>query len=240
MAKPRKRQPARPPRAIGLSRPPGPATIGNSRRTSAALLAGIAVVGVAIVLIGVAIAASGPGREGPSPTFTNEPGGSASPTAGMSASGSFGAPTADALGGYPTIDGVSCDSLEHTDFHVHAHLTIRIAGQSQTVPANIGISESCFYWLHTHTDSGIVHVEAPADAELTLGTFFDIWGQPLTSSTVADWAAGAGQSVYAFVNGEPYTGDPRTIRLKDLEIIELQIGISPLDPLPYEFPPDFR
>src|SRR6266702_3956010 len=30
---------------------------------------------------------------------------------------------------YPTIDGVSCDSGEHSDFHIHAHMSIYIWGK---------------------------------------------------------------------------------------------------------------
>ena len=81
-------------------------------------------------------------------------------------------------------------------FHIHAHLAIYINGSVRTVPEGIGImpprqetqnaagvqtviSGSCFYWLHSHTPDGIVHVESPVQRTYTLGNWFDIWGIPL-------------------------------------------------------------
>jgi hypothetical protein len=62
-----------------------------------------------------------------------------------------------------TIDGIQCNPTEHVAFHIHTHLDIIINGKSFTVPSQIGIKsdERCLYWLHTHDDTGIIHVEAP-------------------------------------------------------------------------------
>ncbi len=35
----------------------------------------------------------------------------------------------------------------------------------------------CFYWLHTHTEDGIIHIESPVQRTFTLGHFFAIWGR---------------------------------------------------------------
>ena len=44
---------------------------------------------------------------------------------------------------------------------------------------------SCFYWLHTHAEDGIIHVESPSTTEtFTLGQFFAEWGIPLSSTQV--------------------------------------------------------
>lgn len=236
---------AAPPRAIGRSRSTDVSpTSGNAGRRSLVLV-GAALLGLTVVIGGIVAALGGTPSVSPSPSpspagASSQPSGSIAPTPSTPAQASFGAPTVDPQGRYPTIDGVSCDSLEHTDFHIHAHLVIRVSGESQVVPEGIGIHDTCLYWLHTHRASGIIHVEAPADAQVTLGTFFDIWGQPLSATQVAGWPAGPEASVFVFVNGEGYTGDPRMIRLKDLENIELQVGPAPLEPLPYEFSPDFR
>src|SRR2546426_867830 len=66
---------------------------------------------------------------------------------------------------YPTVDGVSCDRGEHSDYHIHQHASIYINGKLVTVPANIGIASdsSCLYWIHTHSSDGIIHIEAPQD-----------------------------------------------------------------------------
>ena len=75
-----------------------------------------------------------------------------------------------------TIDGIQCNASEQLVFHNHAHLDIYMNGQPYTVPSQIGIVPgNCIYWLHTHDDSGIIHIESPVTRNFTLGQFFDIW-----------------------------------------------------------------
>ena len=81
---------------------------------------------------------------------------------------------------YQPIDGVYCDQLEQTAYHHHVLLTIYIDGQQVSVPAGVGLagsasSPTCYYWLHTHDTSGIVHIEAPSGGDYTLKNFLDIW-----------------------------------------------------------------
>jgi hypothetical protein len=232
----RSRPSAVPSRAIGRNRLPDE----GARRPAASVFspavpAVVAVLGIGLVAVGLAIARSPSPSPSPSPSAPASAELSQSPSAAVATI----TPTTAQSGEFRAIDGVLCDELEQTAFHIHAHLAIRVRGESQTVPAGIGIHETCLYWVHTHRDSGIIHVEAPADAQVTVGTFFDIWGQPLTAGQVAGWTAGSGESVYAFVDGQRFTGDPRTVRLEDLENIELQVGPAPLDPLPFTFPADF-
>jgi hypothetical protein len=132
------------------------------------------------------------------------------------------------------VGNVQCNSGEQLATHYHAHLTILYQQTPVPVPANIGIKSGCLYWLHTHDDSGIVHVEAPqnqASAQFTLGTFFQVWGQTLSSSQVATIPVDKGQQVRVWVNGKVYRGDPNGIVLKKGEQIVIQIGP------PYQAPP---
>jgi hypothetical protein len=95
------------------------------------------------------------------------------------------------------------------------------------VPASVGIQPTCLYWLHTHDDSGIIHVEAPkseANRKFKLGEFFTVWGQPLTSKQVSTIKVGPREQVKAWVNGKPYTGDPANITLASKEQIVIEIG----------------
>src|SRR3989338_2181630 len=62
--------------------------------------------------------------------------------------------------------------------HTHPHLVITIDGAAQKIPANIGLA-ACERALHTHDDSGTLHVEAQDKREYTLGDFFSVWGEPL-------------------------------------------------------------
>src|SRR6266700_3120785 len=123
---------------------------------------------------------------------------------------------------YPTIDGVSCDSGEHSDFHIHAHMSIYIDGKPAPVPAQIGIApdSSCLYWLHTHSGDGVIHIEAPNGFSITLKNLLDIWGgrfpqlsYPSKLSDATGWQA--------YVNGKPFTGDFRTIPLQAHTLITL-------------------
>jgi hypothetical protein len=133
------------------------------------------------------------------------------------------------------VANVNCDAGEQLATHYHAHLQILYQGQSVKVPAQIGIKPTCFYWLHTHDDTGVIHIEAPkseASRKFTLGDFFKIWGQPLSSKQVATIQVPAGQQLKVWVNGQPYTGDPAKIPLSSHEQIVLEIGPPFADPPP--------
>ena len=148
-----------------------------------------------------------------------------------------GAPSSAAV---PTIDGIPCDPSDHEDgYHVHAHLNFRLEGALQEIPADIGIGDGCGYWIHTHANHGLLHVEAASVARYTLGQFFAIWGKPLTSRQVGDVKFGPGQHLFVFLGGQPFDGDPRSIELVDHASIEIQIGMTRLPPLDYTFPPGY-
>src|SRR6266702_4681960 len=89
---------------------------------------------------------------------------------------------------------------------------------------HVGILSHCNYEMQTHDQTGIIHIDAPAFKTFTLGQFFDIWGQPLTSTNVA----GVTGTVVAYINdngdSRRYMGDLRNIELTSLRDITLQIG----------------
>src|SRR5690349_18438384 len=73
------------------------------------------------------------------------------------------------------VANIRCDSSEQLAVHYHAHVTILYKGAPVQIPAQTGITGSCFYWMHTHTTTGIIHIEAPKDAAsrwFTLADFF--------------------------------------------------------------------
>jgi|SRR5579859_1035845 len=131
---------------------------------------------------------------------------------------------------YPPVNGVTCDSSEQLVYHVHAHLSIYIDGQPVSLPQNLGIAPdgSCFYWLHTHDTSGVIHIETPGKNAYSLGTFFDIWELRFPSLQYPDALSHTGWQAY--VNGKPYTGDFRQIPLEAHALITLAYnspGITP-------------
>jgi hypothetical protein len=108
---------------------------------------------------------------------------------------------------YPPIEGVYCDQLEHVDsYHIHVHLTIWINGNPVTVPAQVGIAPdtSCYYWLHTHDTTGVVHIEAPAAASLNLQQFLDIWRKFSTLGYQDQLASSTGWTVW--IDGKQISG----------------------------------
>ncbi|MFM0341550.1 hypothetical protein [Paraburkholderia fungorum] len=127
-------------------------------------------------------------------------------------------------GAGPAVDGLICAPNMSVLYHVHAHLAIFKDGQWLAMPANIGILPQCDYEMHTHDQTGIIHIETPTFKTFTLGQFFDIWGQQLTSTNVA----GVTGTVVAYINdngdSRRYMGDLRDIELTSLRDITLQIG----------------
>jgi hypothetical protein len=86
-----------------------------------------------------------------------------------------------------TIDKIQCDEVEHLVFHNHTKLVIKIQNETQQIPGGIGIiPNNCIFWLHTHDESGIIHVESPIKQSFTLEQFLNIWKEFDTSSYDGD------------------------------------------------------
>jgi hypothetical protein len=148
-----------------------------------------------------------------------------------------------------TVDGVQCQAGEQLVEHVHTHLTIFVNGQSRVIPYGIGIpgaetvstahgpfveTGSCFYWLHTHQEDGVIHVESPTQGlTFTLGQFFKEWGIPLSSNQVGS----AKGKVTAFFTAPGkkvgiYKGNPANLPLGSHYQIQLNVGtpiVKPVD-----------
>ncbi|MDQ1368546.1 MAG: hypothetical protein QOF20_899 [Acidimicrobiaceae bacterium] len=149
---------------------------------------------------------------------------------------------------YPqTIDGIKCEVNEQLVYHIHSHLTIFVNGQARQIPYGIGMTPplqyntsngtyvnggQCFYWLHTHAADGIIHIESPTQTQYTLGQFFDMWGQTLKAGQVGP-ALGP---LKMYVDGKPYTGDPRAIALGAHSQIQLDIGSPAPGPVTITYP----
>ena len=124
------------------------------------------------------------------------------------------------------VDGVICAAGMVETYHVHSHVAIYKDGQMLAFPAQVGITSACNYETHTHDNTGIIHMETPNVKTFTLGKFFDLWGEPLTSTNVA--GVQGPLVVYINDNGDVrrYMGDPRDIELTSLRDITLQVGTA--------------
>jgi hypothetical protein len=131
-----------------------------------------------------------------------------------------------------TVDGFTCAAAIET-YHVHAHLSIFLNGDQLILPDHIGIPSpggmECTYSLHTHDQSGEIHIEAAAAGTFTLGNFFHIWGQPLDRTNIAG-IVGLPITVYTVDEGNTtateYTGDLVNIDLPAHRQITIQIGTA--------------
>ena len=137
-----------------------------------------------------------------------------------------------------TIDGVQCNNMEQLVFHIHAHLDIFINGQPHTIPSQIGITGRCFYWLHTHDESGVIHIESPAARDYTLGQFFDIWNKTSRNNQIFGDIANGKNTPTVYVNGKKLSSgvNYKDIKLNQHDEIAIVYGKPPANiPSSYNF-----
>jgi hypothetical protein len=141
-----------------------------------------------------------------------------------------------------TIDGIQCNASEQLVFHNHAHLDIYVNGQRYKVTSQIGIVPGkCIYWLHTHDDSGIIHIESPVARNFTLGQFFDIWkakfNNPQAFNNIFNKTGNDNiPQIYKNGNKLPSGINYRDIKLDEHDEIALVYGAPPANiPSKYDF-----
>jgi hypothetical protein len=123
---------------------------------------------------------------------------------------------------------------EGTALHIHQHLDLYVDGRRVTVPANIGIEESQGFIspLHTHDESGVIHVESPDVQTFTLGQFFAVWGVRLTPRCLGGYCATGAKQLWVFVDGQRLSGDPRLLPLAEHQEILVAYGTQAQLPRP--------
>jgi hypothetical protein len=199
------------------------------RWTAIAAVVAVIIGGV----IGVALSNSGSGPSTPKAGALGPEGIPLEP-------GRLLAPASTAATGQ-TVAGIQCQSTEQVAYHIHAHLAVFVNGSSRPIPLGIGVvkpviaqsssggfaqASTCYYWLHTHVQDGVIHVESPTKQGYQLGQFFDEWRQPLSATQVA----GAQGAVTAYLNGKPFPGNPRSIPLTPHAAIQLDVGSPTVAP----------
>ena len=88
--------------------------------------------------------------------------------------------------------------------HIHPELTILVNGVKEMLPQNVGLLD-CERALHTHDDTGVIHVESQDKREYTLGDFFSVWKKSIERE---------GYTVLVTADGEPVS-DPAGLKFKD-------------------------
>ena len=166
-------------------------------------------------------------------------------------------------------DNVPCLSAMYNGpippgYHVHAFLGIYYNGREVALPDGLGFADPqadgqfpgtppgwtqyathCYYEMHTHDASGLIHIEtanAPPggqkDTKYTLGDFLAVWGIQVTpmqfgplSGAVSVYTSGPAAVGGPGTKGEVgsnhyslYQGDPAQIPLYSHEVIWIVVG----------------
>ncbi len=172
------------------------------------------------------------------------------------------------------IGGVKCDlvsdSATDQTLHIHSFIGVLDNGNAYAFPAGIGMykptgftstftpgATNCLYNLHTHDQSGLIHVEFPSSdvsngvgPTFTVGDFLKVWqdSEGMSYSTTAGVGSNLTGAVTAYVgtasSKDPSTGDamvtsytqqlvdPTTITLTSHEAVWLTIGSIPAAGIP--------
>jgi hypothetical protein len=143
------------------------------------------------------------------------------------------------------IDGVSCRKALSSIWHHHVHLSLFVNGTQYAIPRGTGMKNphhgkfiyhaDCFYFLHTHDETGIIHIEPPNGNVFGLHQYFAIWGMPLSTTNVAGYQG----TVTVFVNGTQQNVDPNTLKFNPYDQITLEVGNPVVTPPVYIFPPGY-
>lgn len=103
---------------------------------------------------------------------------------------------------------VLCLSHSFIEMHDHgsAQLSIFIDGQPQLIPAEVGISQDCVADIHTHDNTGRLHLHLHGgEPKATLADFFAVAGEPVQR---------VGYTLSVTVNGEDYTDQVNSYKIK--------------------------
>lgn len=187
------------------------------------IAAGVIVVALIAFLIVHAAIGSGGGTVGSSTTTITGTGTYTTPVDGS------------------TRDGMACSTSEGSVIHIHAYVEIFVNGQQVQAPPNTGIvlNQNCLYPLHVHDgEPNIIHIESPVQATYTLGAFFDIWGQPLSTTKFMGNTVDASHPLVIKLydgNGKltTYTGNPLSVPITAHETIVILYNSPNAQPTPF-------
>jgi hypothetical protein len=174
----------------------------------------IAVIGIIVALV----ATSGSKKSGNSATSTT-----ASSEAGLLETPAPWPPQYSGL--LNRIVGNHFPPQSDVGYHVHAVLRIYVEGKSVEVPSQVGIDQQESYLapLHTHDNSGIIHMEATEPYPFKLSQFFLVWGVKFDNSQIGGYKVGAGKQLAVYANGSK-VASPSTFVMKPHDRIVVDYG----------------
>ena len=144
---------------------------------------------------------------------------------------------------YDRLQGIQLPALsaEGNALHIHQHIDLIFNGTQVSVPADIGINHTARFIspIHTHDETGVIHVESDEVRDFTLGEFFDVWGVRFTKDCIGGYCSKGTNTLKVFANGKPVVGDPRKLVLQSHQEIAIIYGVqtgSKNIPSSYRFP----
>lgn len=114
--------------------------------------------------------------------------------------------------------------ISRNGIHWHPTLTILIKGQKQEITPNIGIGGNIHQPIHTHDNSGTLHLEVSGlvtKDETKLGRFFQIWGKQFNSNCIFDKCGSQEGKIKMTVNGKE-NKEFESYQMKDGDNIEIR------------------
>ena len=128
---------------------------------------------------------------------------------------------------------------EGTTMHEHAVVQVFVHGKKESVPTDIGINpaKGTIQSIHTHDDTGLVHLESSQSREFTLSDFFGVWGVRFTPSCLGAYCNDGDNRLQVFVDGEEVTDSLQDVQLDDQTVIVVTYGTAGElpDPIPSSF-----
>ena len=114
----------------------------------------------------------------------------------------------------------SCVQHNGVGMHIHPELSITIKGEKMEIPANTGITGGCMHPIHTHDDSGMLHLEFKTPRDVKVSEFFEMWGKRFDSECILDNCNGPDGTVKMKVNGQESTEFGNAV-MRDHDQIEI-------------------
>jgi uncharacterized C2H2 Zn-finger protein len=97
---------------------------------------------------------------------------------------------------------ISSSEIPSVPIHWHPKLTIKLNGQQQTIPANLG-AVGVHQPIHTHDTTGTLHYENnnPTPENMPLRYFFErVWRKTFNSTCILDYCNDDSGDVKMFIN----------------------------------------
>ncbi len=108
---------------------------------------------------------------------------------------------------------------------VHHHALIHIYNDGLLIPVapNIGIHKPAYSSVHTHDQTGVIHMESDIPHKFTIGDFFAIWGVRFGNASLGSLVNDGDKKVHVYVNGKPIA-DPVHYVMRDQDNIVVGYG----------------